>query len=129
LVVDDDPVARRAISGALQLALEKPESAESGEAAVARAAEKSFDMIFLDILMPGMDGFTTCSKIHETSGNSKTPVVFVTGRSDMESRDQAMLSGGSGFIPKPVLPAEIRVTALTFCLRGRVGVLETAGRS
>ncbi|MEY2427799.1 MAG: two-component system, NarL family, sensor histidine kinase BarA, partial [Verrucomicrobiota bacterium] len=129
LVVDDDPVARRAISGALQLALEKPDTAESGEAALALAAEKSFDMIFLDILMPGMDGFTTCSKIHETSGNSKTPVVFVTGRSDMESRDQAMLSGGSGFIPKPVMPAEIRVTALTFCLRGRAGVLQAAAGS
>jgi CheY-like chemotaxis protein len=129
LVVDDDPVARRAISGALQLALEKPDTAESGEAALALAGEKSFDMIFLDILMPGMDGFTTCSKIHEASGNSKTPVVFVTGRGDMESRDQAMLSGGSGFIPKPVMPAEIRVTALTFCLRGRAGVLEGAAGS
>jgi CheY-like chemotaxis protein len=127
LVVDDDPVARRAISGALQLALEKPDSAESGEAALTLAAERPFDMIFLDILMPGMDGFTTCSKIHETAANIKTPVVFVTSHSDMESRDRATLSGGSGFIPKPVLPAEIRVTALTFCLRGRLDQLNTPG--
>ena len=124
LVVDDDPIARRAISGALQLALEKPDSAESGEAALILAAEKPFDMIFLDVLMPGLDGFATCARIHETVPNSKTPVVFVTGHSDMDSRDQATISGGSGFIPKPVLPAEIRVTALTFCVRARLEQLK-----
>ena len=127
LVVDDDPVARRAISGALQLALEKPDSADSGEAAIALAGETAYDMIFLDIVMPGMEGFTACSRIHETAANSKTPIVFVTGHSDMESRDQATLAGGSGFIPKPVLPAEIRVTALTFCLRGRIDQLRSSG--
>jgi len=125
LVVDDDPVARRAISGGLQLAFGKPECAESGEAALALAAEKAFDTIFLDVRMPGMDGFATCSKIHETAGNCKTPIVFITSHNDQESRVQAALAGGSGFIPKPVLASEIRVAALTSCLRGRLEQLKT----
>src|SRR6266545_3796316 len=84
LVVDDDPVALRAVCGSLQLAFGRPESAESGEAALALAAEKTFDLIFLDVLMPGMDGYTTCKELHETALNCDTPVVFVTGHDDTE---------------------------------------------
>jgi CheY-like chemotaxis protein len=124
--VDDDPVTRRAISGSLQLVFGRPDSAESGEAALALAAEKSFDLVFLDVLMPGIDGFTTCSKIHETAPNRRTPVVFVTSHNDMESRSQAVVSGGCGFIPKPVLASQITLTAFTFLLRARLNKSEPA---
>jgi CheY-like chemotaxis protein len=121
LVVDDEPLARRAIANALQLAFGKPDSAENGEAAVALAQSKVFDVIFLDILMPEMDGFETCSKIRETKLNGTTPIIFVTGQNDTESREKSIESGGNGFISKPVLPAEIFLTALTFALRARMG--------
>jgi len=120
LVVDDDPVARRAVCGSLQLAFGRPESAESGEAALAVAAEKTFDLIFLDVLMPGIDGFTTCKRMRETGLNRSTPVVFVTSHDDTEARSQAADSGGCGFIPKPVLASQITLTALTFILRARL---------
>jgi len=126
LVVDDDPVTRRAISGSLQLVFGRPDSAESGEAALALAAEKSFDLVFLDVLMPGIDGFTTCAKIHATAANRRTPVVFVTSHNDMESRSQAVVSGGCGFIPKPVLASQITLTAFTFLLRARLNKSEPA---
>jgi len=120
LVVDDDPVARRAITCALQMAFEKPESVDCGEAALAAATERPFDLIFLDVQMPGMDGFTVCSRIHETVQNRTTPVVFVTGHSDLKARTQATLSGGGDLIAKPFLTAEVTVKALTFALRGRL---------
>lgn len=120
LVVDDDPIARRAMSGAIQLAFSKPDSADTGEEALAMAREKTFDVIFLDIQMPGMDGFVACSKIHETALNAHTPVVFVTTHSDTKSRERASASGGCGFIPKPVLAIEITLQALTLALRGRL---------
>ena len=125
LVVDDDPVARRAIGGALQLVFGRPDSADSGEAAVALAGEKTFDLVFMDVLMPGMDGFTACAKIHETAPNRRTPVVFVTGHNDMDVRKQADAAGGCGFIPKPVLSSEITLTALTFILRARLDRFKT----
>ena len=125
LVVDDDPVARRAVTYALQMAFEKPESAASGAAALALAAEKPYDVIFLDVQMPGMDGFTVCSKIHETVLNRATPVVFVAGQSDFNVRTQMSRSGGSDFVSKPILISEITVKALTFALRGRIEKQET----
>jgi CheY-like chemotaxis protein len=120
LVVDDEPLSRRAITNALQLTFGKPDSAENGEAAVALAQSKVFDVIFLDIMMPEMDGFETCSKIRETKLNGTTPVIFVTSQRDTESREKAFEAGGNGFISKPVMPAEIFLTALTFALRGKM---------
>jgi CheY-like chemotaxis protein len=126
LAVDDDPVARRAITCALQMSFEKPESAEGGEAALAAATERPFDLIFLDVQMPGMDDFTVCSKIHETVQNRTTPVVFVTGHSDFKARTQAALSGGGDLIGKPFLTAEVTIKALTFALRGRLQKRKTS---
>jgi CheY-like chemotaxis protein len=124
LVVDDDPIARRAITNALQLQFGKPEVADSGEAALALTQEKSFDVIFLDVLMPGMDGFATCERIRETEENQATPIIFVTSHTDAESREKSVSCGGNGFISKPVLPAEIALTAMTFALRARTSPAE-----
>ena len=120
LVVDDDPLARRAVAGSIQLVFGKPDTAESGEAAITMAADKPFDLIFLDVVMPGIDGFATCKKIHQTIANHQTPVVFVTTSDDAHSREQASLSGGCGFIPKPVLSGQITLMAITFILRARL---------
>lgn len=125
LVADDDPIARRAIACALQTAFEKPEDVACGEAALAAAQEKPFDVIFLDIQMPRMDGFTASTKIRERGRNRTTPVVFVTSQTDFKSRTQATLSGGNDFIGKPFLTSEITVKALTFALRGRLRKLRT----
>jgi CheY-like chemotaxis protein len=120
LVVDDEPLTRRAISNALQLTFGKPDAADNGEAAVVLTQNKVFDVIFLDIMMPEMDGFETCSKIRETKLNGTTPIIFVTGQRDTESRDKSFAAGGNGFISKPVLPAEIFLTAVVFTLRARM---------
>ena len=126
LVVDDDLVARRVIVGALQTAFARPESAENGESALALAMEKLFDVIFLDVVMPGMDGFEVCSKIRETITNRATPVVFVTGHGDFQTRAQMSSTGGNDLMGKPFLTSEITVKALTFALRGRLGQIVIA---
>jgi CheY-like chemotaxis protein len=120
LVVDDDAITRRALSGAVQVAFEKPEVAHDGEGAVFLAQQKPFDMIFMDVRMPGIDGFAACAKIHETVLNRQTPVVFVTSHSDYHSRERAAEAGGCGFIPKPALRVEVTLAALTFAFRGRL---------
>lgn len=120
LVVDDDLIARRAIVGALQTTFKRPVSVESGEAALALATEKSFDVIFLDVIMPGMDGFEVCSKIRNTDANRTTPVIFITGKNDFAARAEMTRSGGNELLGKPFLTAEITLKALTFALRGRL---------
>jgi two-component system sensor histidine kinase BarA len=103
------------------LAFGRPDSAESGEAALRLAREKAFDLIFLDVRMPSMDGFDACCRIHQTPRNRLTPVVFVTRYDDVDSRAKAAASGGCGFVPKQVLASQLKLVALSFILRGRLG--------
>lgn len=118
LAVDDDLICRKAVSFSLKKALSEPDLAENGEAALALARRTAYDVIFLDVQMPGMDGYEVCAKIRETLQNADTPVVFVTVCSDFEARAQSILSGGTDLIAKPFLTFEITVKALTFTLRG-----------
>jgi CheY-like chemotaxis protein len=120
LVVDDEPLALRAIAGALQLAFDKPESAADGAAALELVRQNAYDVIFTDVQMPGLDGFQLCHEIRRTELNRNTPVVFVTGQNDSAAREQAALSGGSDFIAKPCLPVEVALKALTFMVRKRL---------
>ena len=120
LVVDDDLISRRAVTFALQKSLTKPDRVDHPEAALAMTTEKTYDVIFLDVLMPGMDGFALCGKIRAAGPNRTTPVIFVTSQADFTARAQSTLSGGSDLIAKPFLFIEVTVKALTFALRGRL---------
>jgi len=72
------------------------------------------------VVMPGMDGFETCSKIRNTIVNRTTPVIFVSGKNDFETWTAVNRNGGSDLLEKPFLVSEITVKALTFALRGRL---------
>jgi CheY-like chemotaxis protein len=76
-------------------------------------------VIFLDIEMPGMDGFELYSKIRETAPNCSTPIVFVTGHTDFDSRAKSAMLGANELIAKPFLAFEITVKSLTLVLKGR----------
>jgi CheY-like chemotaxis protein len=120
LAVDDNAVCLSALSMALKKAFRKPDLAAEGISALAMAEKKQYDAIFLDIEMPGMDGFELCEKIHATELNRTTPVVFVTSHSDFESRARSELVGGQDLIGKPYLSFEITVKAMTLALRSRL---------
>jgi CheY-like chemotaxis protein len=120
LAADDNPVCLSALSMALKKAFREPDVAVDGTSGLALAEKKHYDVIFLDIEMPGMDGFELCSKIREDKMNRTTPVVFVTSHSDFNSRAKSTLVGGQDLIAKPYLSFEITVKALTLALRGRL---------
>src|SRR6266478_7706375 len=127
MAVDDDPISRRTVSMSLKKVAQTPDLAEHGEAALQLAERQAYDAVFLDVEMPGLDGFEVCTRIHQIPANRLTPVVFVTGHSDFESRATSTSSGGRDLIAKPFLSAEITVKALTLLLRGRLE-REKAGR-
>jgi CheY-like chemotaxis protein len=120
LVVDDDDISRLAILSALKRANLESESAESAQQALHALENDSFDLIFLDISMPEMTGFEVCKRLRQFPNHQKTPVVFVTTLSDFASRSQSKLMGGSDFIAKPFLFAELGVKALTYSLKHRL---------
>ena len=121
LVVDDEAISRRALTYALEKAKLKAVSVENPEVAYNLLTENKFDLIFLDVDMPRLDGFELCTKLRSLPAHRKTPVVFVTGLNDFESRTNSMVSGGNDFIAKPFLFMELAVKALVYVMRGRLG--------
>jgi DNA-binding response OmpR family regulator len=120
LVVDDEAISRRAVSYALEKGRLPCTTMESPEAALQLLSEKTFDLIFLDVDMPGINGFELCTRLRGTVRNKSTPVVFVTGLSDFESRANSTISGGNDLIAKPFLFIELTVKALVYLLRGKL---------
>jgi DNA-binding response OmpR family regulator len=76
--------------------------------------------VFLDVDMPGMNGFELCTKLRALARNKTTPVVFVTSLTDFESRANSTISGGNDLIAKPFLFIELTVKALVYILRGKL---------
>jgi len=121
LVVDDEAISRRAITYALEKAKLKCVSLEDPLAAYKLLSEDKFDLIFLDVDMPVMNGFELCTKLRTLPAYKKTPVVFVTSLNDFDSRANSTMSGGNDFIAKPFLFIELAVKALVYVLRGKLG--------
>jgi CheY-like chemotaxis protein len=128
LAVDDDLISRSAVGLALRRVFNQPDLAANAPAAMAQASAIHYDVIFLDILMPGTDGFELCSSIRETELNQTTPVVFVTSQNDFETRAKSHLCGGNDFMTKPFLTFEITLKALAFTLRGRLEQRKTVSK-
>ncbi|MGH7977509.1 MAG: response regulator, partial [Limisphaerales bacterium] len=120
LVVDDEPISRRAVLYALEKAYLKCVNVEDPKTALTMLAESPFDLVFLDVDMPGMTGFELCAKLRALPLHKKTPVVFVTNLSDFNSRTSSTMAGGNDFIAKPFLFIELTVKALIHVLRGKL---------
>jgi CheY-like chemotaxis protein len=119
LVVDDEAISRRAITHALERARLKSTAVEDSKIAYKLLTEGTYDLIFLDVDMPGMNGFELCTKLRALPRYKATPVVFVTSLTDFESRTSSMMSGGNDFIAKPFHFLELAVKALVYVLRGK----------
>ncbi len=126
LIVDDEPISRRAVTQALSRAELRAIQLADPTMALTVLALNPFDLIFLDVDMPELDGYDLCSKVRALPGHSKTAVIFVTSSSDFASRARATLSGGSDFISKPFLFMEVTVKALVHCFRNQGQVLQAA---
>ena len=126
LVVDDEPMSRRAITQALSRADLKAIQLADPQMAFTLLDLNPFDLVFLDVEMPELNGYDLCTKIRSLAGHSKTPVIFVTSNADFASRARSTLSGGSDFISKPFLFMEVTVKALVHYFRNQGQVLQAA---
>jgi DNA-binding response OmpR family regulator len=120
LVVDDEELSRRAVIHALEKAKLPSVSVEDPMIALRLLSENTYDLILLDVNMPGMNGFELCTKLRALPAHKETPVVFVTALSDFESRAKSTISGGNDLIAKPFLFMELAVKAMLYVLRGRL---------
>lgn len=89
------------------------QTARSGEAALKRAQDSRPDLILLDILMPGMDGFEVCTRLKTDESTRDIPVIFVSSMTDIDSKVMGFKLGGVDYINKPFQHAEILVRVNT----------------
>ncbi|MBV5341419.1 MAG: response regulator [Deltaproteobacteria bacterium] len=116
LIVDDDPGIRLLLAETLESAGFRVEEAESGEQALAFLADHIPDLIMLDVLMPGMDGFEVCARIREIPDRAGIPIMMVTGNDDVDSIRRAYDLGITDFITKPI-PLGVVAYRVSFIIR------------
>jgi CheY-like chemotaxis protein len=120
LIVDDETIACRAIAHALEKAQLQSVSVEDPKAAFQLLSEKPFDLVFLDVNMPGLDGYELCAQLRKLPLHKHTPVIFVTRLDNFDNRTKSKVAGGNDFIAKPFLYIEVTVKALIHVLRGKL---------
>jgi DNA-binding response OmpR family regulator len=87
--------------------------ATTGEMALQVAPHSKPDIILLDVMMPGIDGFETCRRLKAEAGLADTPVVFVTAKTDVMDLALGFAAGGVDYITKPVKPLEVNARVST----------------
>jgi two-component system nitrogen regulation response regulator NtrX len=100
LIVDDEPGVRSAIGGVLRDEGYEVDTVDSGEACLERAALRPYDVIVLDIWLPGMDGLATLARLRERSVDAQ--VVIISGHGNVESAVRAIKMGAFDFVEKPL---------------------------
>lgn len=120
LVVDDDEMSREAVVFALKQTRIQPVPVAQPAAARQLAGRRRFDLFVLDVGLPGTDGFELCEQLRATPGHETTPVVFVTGRTDLESRTRSRNLGVNDYVTKPFLVVELIVKAIIHLLSARL---------
>ncbi|MDR0498491.1 MAG: response regulator transcription factor [Holophagales bacterium] len=105
LVVEDDNLARRYIATALEKAGFKPTEVASGEEALSIAKSIKPDAIVLDVMLPGMDGFETCTKLQESDIDSV--IVMLTAKSEDLDKIRGLEIGADDYMVKPFNPDEL----------------------
>jgi putative two-component system response regulator len=102
LIVDDESSARLALATLLRREGFEVTGVGDGAAALAECTSFRPDLILLDIVMPGMDGFEVCRRIKATPETRLTPVVLITGLSATEDRIKGINAGADDFLSKPI---------------------------
>lgn len=101
LVVDDHPSSRLTAVALLSVEGYEVLEAENGQAALSCVTEADPDLILLDVMMPGMDGYEVCRRLKQDEHTRLTPIVFVTALNDRRARLRGIEAGGDDFLTKP----------------------------
>lgn len=111
LVIDDDPVLNQMVSANLKISGHEVITALNGPAGLRMAKENNPDVIILDVMMPGMDGFETCRRLREFSS---APLLFLTARGEEVDLVEGFEAGADDYMRKPFSQRELdlRVKAL-----------------
>jgi CheY-like chemotaxis protein len=101
LVVDDDAVIVRLLEVNFRLSGFEVETASRGEEAIRKAGELHPDVIVMDVMMPGLDGWTVTERLREDPGTAETPIVLLSARVRDDDRSRGYALGVVDYVTKP----------------------------
>ena len=107
LVVDDSPETLRLLTDALDSAGMTVMVAMDGAAAIRIVDQITPDIVLLDAVMPGIDGFETCRRLKRDAGLTNVPVIFMTGLAETEHIVRGLEAGGVDYVTKPIVIEEM----------------------
>ncbi len=107
LVVDDHADIRRLIRMTLDFEDFEVREAPDGPQALAVLQDWTPDAILIDVMMPGMDGFTLCRTIREQPATRHIPVLFLSARGHARDTDEGLKAGASAYLIKPFSPLQL----------------------
>jgi two-component system cell cycle response regulator len=113
LIVDDQEAMRDAMEGILQNEGYELAFASNGPEALSKAAQLLPDIILLDVMMPGIDGFEVCRRLRADSTLAKVPIIMITALNDRDSQLQGIKAGADDFLSKPYDALELRTRVRT----------------
>lgn len=117
LVVDDDPTVLEVATGYLERAGYDVDHADAGPAALARFAARRPDLVVLDLMLPGMDGFEVCRRMR---AHAAVPVIMLTARGDEDDRILGLETGADDYVTKPFSPRELVLRVDSVLRRARL---------
>ena len=109
LIVDDEPISVKVLSAQLHKEGWETEGVSGGEEAIRRARESSPDLILMDVLMPGINGYEATRRLKSDPATAHIPIILVTGLSDVQDKLDGLEAGADEFLSKPVNTAELTV--------------------
>ncbi|HUS05155.1 MAG TPA: sigma-54 dependent transcriptional regulator [Bryobacteraceae bacterium] len=109
LIVDDEPGIRSSLSGVLEDEGYKPDAVPDGEQCLERLAQESYDVVLLDVWLPGMDGMEVLSRIQEIAFPDRPMVVMISGHGTIETAVKATKLGAFDFVEKPLTIEKVTV--------------------
>ena len=107
LFVEDDAMNRRVVKDMLRVVGTEMEEAPEAETGLRMLGEQAFDIVLMDLRMPGMDGLTAIRELRSRPGSSNLPVIVVTADTAIDLRDQCFGAGADEVIVKPVAMAAL----------------------
>jgi DNA-binding response OmpR family regulator len=107
LIVDDDAFIRRPLEFILREEGFEPFTAADGEECLSRAGNVRPDLIFLDVMMPGRDGFAVCGALKSDPELREVPVILLSARGMESDRQRGLDVGASDFMTKPYSPTDL----------------------
>src|SRR3712207_3950947 len=115
LVVDDEPGIRGSLSGVLEDEGYEVEAVCDGEACLETLGERAFDVVLLDVWLPGMDGMETLVRIQEIPQSDRPMVVMISGHGTIETAVRATKLGAYDFVEKPLTIDKVTVLVKNAC--------------